>query len=67
MPGLFGRALVRAKGCVRPMLTMRQSLYDDVSIVAAVLAGIFVLAAEVALAVLPLVSLFERTEPSAVN
>lgn len=44
-----------------------QSLYGDVTIVAAVLAGIFVLAVEVALAVLPLGSLFERTEPSAIN
>lgn len=44
-----------------------QSLYGDVTIVAAVLAGIFVLAAEVALAVLLLGSLFERTEPSAVH
>ncbi|HZI27443.1 MAG TPA: putative ABC exporter domain-containing protein [Gemmatimonadaceae bacterium] len=49
------------------MWAFTQSLNGDVSMVAAVLAGIFVLAAEVAIAILPLGSLFERTEPSAVK
>jgi hypothetical protein len=44
-----------------------QSRYGDVTIVAAVLAAIFVLAAEVALVVPPLGRLFERTEASAIN
>ena len=43
-----------------------QSLYGDVTIVAAVLAAAFILAAEVALAVPPLGGLFERTEPSTI-
>ena len=59
--------------CVLPLVAgalvwvLTQTLFDDVTMVAAVLAATFVLAAEVALAVLPLGSLFERTEPSAVN
>ena len=44
-----------------------QSLYGDLTIIAAVLAGIFVLAAEVALAVISLGRLLERTEPSAIT
>lgn len=44
-----------------------QSLYGDLTIVAAVLAGIFVLGAEVAIAVTSLGSLLERTEPSAIH
>ena len=47
--------------------TFTQSYYGDVTIVAAVLAGIVVLGAEVALAVTALGSLFERTEPSAIT
>ena len=69
----FGVVLVLGISLLVPVVAgalvwaFTQSLYGDVTIVAAVLAGICVLAAEVALAVLPLGSLFERTEPSSVN